>query len=82
MQTKKYLASAFGYTGIVDVVDITEDGEVYTLLDGDFLRNTWFTSYKLSQPHHHAKKIKGKWTLQIAHTYIIKELSSLEQELY
>lgn len=81
MQTKKYLARAFGHTGVVEVLKISECKKIYTVLDGDFLRHTWFCDDP-DKPHHFAKKVNGKWVLEILDEYIVRKLSSLEYELY
>lgn len=86
MQAKKFLAKAFGVKKIVDVIDITYDSNnkptSYTILDGDFLRTTWFAyAFGDEKPHPQAKMINYKWTLAVHKEYIIRELSSLEVEL-
>ena len=74
MQVEKYLAKAFGHTGVVDVV--CKDEESYWIKDGDFLRKTW------GENHPEGIILHGYYVLQIHRSYIIRKLTPVEEELY
>lgn len=82
MQTKKFIAKAFGKLYIVDAIKNPDNHELYIVLDGNYLRDTWFTSNNSKKPHINAKLINGQWTLSVYKGYILKECSSLEAELF
>jgi len=81
MQTKKFIVRAFGVQDIVDAFEDCPIPGLYTILDGDFLRNTWFRLDHLEKPHPNAIMTDGIWTLAIHKEYIMRELSSLEEQL-
>jgi hypothetical protein len=76
LQTEKYLAKLWGYTGIVEVLFKTKD--TFCVLDGEFLRNTWFKD----GIHPQATIINGAYTLEISKGYILRKLTPVEEELY
>lgn len=77
MQIKKCLAKVWDKIGVVPVID-SGDGWV-TVLDCNFLRETWFKN----GVHPQSFNFNGFNCLKINKCYIIKEeLSSLEENLY
>lgn len=81
MQFKKfYVAEAFGFRGMIEVVSILKgrDSSVYYVKQGDFLAKTW------GNDHEAITILDGQKVLGINsnNLKIIKELSSLERELY
>lgn len=81
MQVKKlYAVSAFGIDGIVEVVSIVKNSDscIYYVKQGDFLAKTW------GNDRYDIKVIDGQKVLGINKTHFkyVRELSSLEQELY
>ena len=81
MQTKKFVAKAFGVQDVVDAIEDCPVPGLYTILDGDFLRSTWFRLNRFEKPHYSAIMINGVWALTINKEYILRELSSLEEQL-
>lgn len=82
MQIKKFLAKFGRHEGVVDVPFISEGGEFYTVLDGKFLRATWFNMGR--HPKEVSIKIGKKKVraLTINKCYIVRELTPLEIELW
>jgi len=81
MQTKKFVAKAFGVQDVVDAIEDCPTPGLYTIFDGDFLRNTWFRLNHLEKPHYSAVMINGVWALVVHKEYIMRKLSSLEEQL-
>jgi hypothetical protein len=82
MQIKKFLAKFGKYEGIVEVVFISDNEELFTVLDGPFLRSTWFSVRR--HPNEIMVKVGKKKVraLTINKCYIARELTPLELELW
>lgn len=76
MQIEKYLAKVWGCVGIVEVLYKTKD--TFCVIDGEFLRNTWFKD----GIHPQAIIINGAFALEISESYILRKLTPVEEELY
>jgi len=81
MQVKKlYVAEAFGFRGMIEVVSILEgtDSSIYYVKQGEFLAKTWGNDHE-SITILHGQKVLG---ISSTNFKILRELSLLEQELY